>query len=319
MDNQSLQENILSALLDTIPDMFYAKNSDLQFTHINNAMLEVFGLKRENVIGKTADEVWHGDYAEEFSNWNIKVINGRQIIAREEYIVDTKGVARTFDTIRIPVWADGEISGVLGVARDITEYKEREKAAEDSYEYTRLLNESLVRITRSSALTVGDLEAAAMFIAQEGCTTLNVRSSGVWRLAADESALNNISYYVAETGKHSIAEDYSMDNDPKYAGKLKTQRLIVTGNISAYDYEVNDQYNVGLCAYLEAPVYASGKLYGVISIEQNRCDMYPDGREWTLEEQSYASSLADMMALAIAGSERRIAYEKLLESRANER
>jgi len=318
MDNNSLQENILSTLLDTIPDMFYAQNLEYQFTHINTAMLDIFGLNRENVIGFTAYDVWHGDYADEFNSWNIKVINGRQIIAREEYIFDTKGVVHTFDTIRIPIWKDGEIDGVLGIARDITEYKEREKAAEDSYEYAKLLSESLARITKSSAIAIGDLDAAAMVIAQEGCTTLNVRSSGVWRLSDDESVLQCISYYIADTGRHTIADDYSMDNDPKYAAKLKTQRLIVTDNISAYEYEVNDQYNVGLCAYLEAPIYASGKLYGVISIEQNRCEEYPDGREWTLEEQSYASSLADMMALAIASTERRLAYEKIAQARKSE-
>jgi len=233
------------------------------------------------------------------------------MIAREEYIVDNTGKARTYDTIRMPIWADGEISGVLGIARDITEYKEREKAAEDSYEYAKRLSDSLIRITKSSAITIGDLGAAAMVITQEGCVTLNIRSAGVWKLADDESVLHNISYYVAATGRHSIASDYSMDNDPKYAGKLKTQRLIVTENISAYDYEINDQYNVGLCAYLEAPIYASGKLYGVISIEQDRTDEYPDGRAWTLEEQNYVSSLADMMSLAIASTDRRIAYEKL--------
>jgi len=304
MDNQSLQDNILSTLLDTIPDMFYAQDIELRFTHINAAMLEVFGLKRENVIGKTAGEVWHGEFAEDFLNWNRRVISERQMIAREEYIVDTTGSVGTYDTIRMPIWYDGDINGVLGIAHDITEYKKREKAAEDSYEYVKLMNESLMRITKSSALSVGDLEAAAMVITQEGCTTLNVRSAGVWRLAEDESALHSISYYIAETGRHIKADDYDMNNDPKYAVKLKTQRLIVTDNISAYEYEVNDQYNVGLCAYLEAPVYAGGKLYGAISIEQNRCDEYPDGREWTLEEQSYASSLADMMALAIARSEK---------------
>jgi len=318
MNNQSLQENILSTLLDTIPDLFYVMDSDLRFTHINTTMLDIFSLSRENVIGKTAAEVWHGEYAEEFNNWNVKVVSGRQMIAREEYIVDPKGSVRTFDTIRMPIWFDGEINGVLGIARDITEYKEREKAAEDSYEYAKRLSDSLVRITKSSALTVGDVEAAAMVIAQEGCTTLNVRSAGAWKLSDDENVLHNISYYIAETGRHSVADDYHMDNDPKYATKLRTQRLIVTENISAYEYEINDQYNVGLCAYLEAPVYTSGKLYGVISIEQNRCDEYPDGREWTLEEQSYASSLADMMALAIASSDRRIAYERLAKMHVKE-
>ena len=306
-----LQDNILSTLLDAIPDLFYAKDLELRYTHVNNAMIDLYDLKKEEFIGRTNDEIWKpGDVTEDFDMWNRKVINEKQMIAREEYIADATGAVRTYDTIRMPIWANGEICGVLGIARDVTEYKEREKSVADSYEYARMLNESLVRITRSQAITVGDLEAAAMLIAQEGCTSLMVRSCGIWRLASDESVLHSISYYTAASGKHSIADDYNMENDPKYAGKLKTQRLIVTSNINAYDYEVNDPYNVGLCAYLESPIYASGKLYGVISIEQNRCDKYPDGREWTLEEQYYASSLADIMALAIASNERRIAYEK---------
>ncbi|MCL2628524.1 MAG: response regulator [Oscillospiraceae bacterium] len=311
-DNQSLQENILSTLLDTIPDLFYAKDLDMRYTHVSNAMVNFYDLTREDFIGKTNDEIWHGgEISEHFDEINHKVVDEKQMVVREEYIANSYGEVRSFNTTRMPIWVNGEISGVVGIGSDVTEYKDREKAIANSFEYAKLLSESLVRITRSPAITIGDLETVAMLIAQEGCTALNVRSAGVWRLAPSGTALRCISYYHSGTGKHSVAEDYDMESNPKYTSRLKTQRLIVVNNVNAYEYEVDDPYNVGLCAYLEAPIYAGGKLYGVISIEQNRSDDYPDGREWTLEEQSYASSLADMMALAVASFEKRVAYEKI--------
>jgi PAS domain S-box-containing protein len=66
-----------------------------------------------------------------------------------------------------------------------------------------------------------------------------------------------------------------------------------------------DEYGPNICAMLDAPIRVGGELAGVVCIEQDRCELYPQRREWTVAEQNFASSLADFMALAIESAERR--------------
>jgi PAS domain S-box-containing protein len=56
---------------------------------------------------------------------------------------------------------------------------------------------------------------------------------------------------------------------------------------------------------LDAPIRVGGKLAGVVCIEQDFCQEFPKERAWTLEEQNFASSLADFIALAVESAERR--------------
>jgi PAS domain S-box-containing protein len=48
-----------------------------------------------------------------------------------------------------------------------------------------------------------------------------------------------------------------------------------------------------------------GEVVGVVCIEQDTCEEFPERRDWTIEEQNFASSLADFVALAMESAKRR--------------
>ena len=170
------------------------------------------------------------------------------------------------------------------------------------------LNEALAKITKLPALSAGILEDASSVIAETGCHALNTHRVGIWSITEDITTLTNINYYDSLTGTCSVQDPVDMQNCKRYLELLKSERLIIINNA----HEPNPLtpmlhgYDPNICAMLDAPVRIGGKLAGLVCIEQDFCEAFPGNRVWTPEEQNFASSLADFVALAIESAERRI-------------
>ena len=183
-----------------------------------------------------------------------------------------------------------------------------------NYEYANKLSSALTKITKSPTISAGVLKETAMVIAQEGCHALNAARVTVWRAKNEE--LKSISCYDISTGEHTVLDDFDLSNRRGYAKLLKFERLIVTNDLRVPNvlFDLVDEYGPNLCAVLDATIRIDGELAGVVCIEQDRCEKFPEKREWTIEEQNFASSLADLMALTISGAERRAARDDAEES-----
>ncbi|MFP3153462.1 ATP-binding protein [Lachnospiraceae bacterium ZAX-1] len=177
-----------------------------------------------------------------------------------------------------------------------------------TYEYSDQLSNALAQITKTPALTAGILEDAANEIAREGCHALNTHRVGIWRITDNLQTLKSIASYNRLTDEHVVQEDFALNGRPKYAALLATERLIVIGNAKTTTVLANLQKTYGplLCSLLDAPIRVGGKPVGVVCIEQDYTDEFPKEREWTIEEQAFASSLADFTALAMESAERRL-------------
>ncbi|MDR2123794.1 MAG: response regulator [Desulfovibrio sp.] len=175
-------------------------------------------------------------------------------------------------------------------------------------EYAAELSKALARITKTPALTAGVLREAAEVIACEGCRGLNTHRVGLWRVMLDKLILQSITSYDSTTGEYTVQEDFPLGERQRYVKLLKTERLLIIDDAAHTDILPNLQETYGpeICALLDAPVRAGGELVGVVCIEQDRSEQFPSRRVWTIEEQNFASSLADFVALAMESAERRL-------------
>ncbi|MDR1686896.1 MAG: response regulator [Desulfovibrio sp.] len=175
-------------------------------------------------------------------------------------------------------------------------------------DYAVALSAALARITKTPALTAGILQDAAEVIAGEGCRGLNPGRVGLWRLLRGKPVLRSITSCDGATGAFTVQEDFPLDGRRRYVELLHTERLIIIDDVAHSDILPNLQetYGPDICALLDAPVRAGGKLVGAVCIEQNRTEQFPEHRVWTIEEQNFASSLADFLALAMESAERRL-------------
>ncbi|MDR2180278.1 MAG: response regulator [Synergistaceae bacterium] len=180
-------------------------------------------------------------------------------------------------------------------------------------EYANQLSSALGKITKTPALTAGILEDAANVIAKEGCYALNAHRVGIWRMSADARTLHSIASYNSVTDRLVVQEDFPLNNRKEYVKLLSVERLLVINDIDQPNplSDLRDDYGPQICALLDAPIRVGGKLVGVVCIEQDRCEDFPERRKWTIEEQNFASSLADFTALAMESAERRSLMRRL--------
>ena len=168
------------------------------------------------------------------------------------------------------------------------------------------LNKALMALTILPAFSGGILEEAADAIAETGCTALKTHRVGIWITNDEARIYRSLAYFDSLQDKHYIRDDFDLSNRSRYADYLKAERFIVVNDVRASDGFSNlmDDFGPDVRSMLFAPIHSGGKLTGVVSVEQDRCAEFPNKREWTREEQNFASSLADLMALAIETSER---------------
>jgi len=173
------------------------------------------------------------------------------------------------------------------------------------YEYK--LSDALATITKLPALSAGILKDSADVIAKIGCEALQTNRVGIWTTKDKGVTLESVVYYDSSTDGYAVPDSVDLSACAEYRELLQTERLVIINEALAPNplTPMLSGYGPSIRAMLDAPIRIGGKMIGVVCIEQDSCDEFPDKREWTMEEQNFASSLADFMALALESSNRR--------------
>jgi PAS domain S-box-containing protein len=126
-------QELLHAVMEGSPDPIFVKDRESRILLGNAALLDIWGKPADEVIGKTDRELYADPaIAEAVIENDRAVMTSGQSQALEE-TVQTKDGLRTYLSTKTPYRnGKGEIVGVLGIARDITERKQAEEALRDS-------------------------------------------------------------------------------------------------------------------------------------------------------------------------------------------
>jgi PAS domain S-box-containing protein len=123
------QASLLKTIIDSIPDGVFCKDVNFHYTLCNKYMTDTFGKKLEDIIGND-DIIALGMSVEAAAIANKadrKAMNEQEQVTFEEWLLCADGVKRLFETVKVPLILDGELAGVLGIGRDITQRKEMEE------------------------------------------------------------------------------------------------------------------------------------------------------------------------------------------------
>ncbi|MCL2265104.1 MAG: transporter substrate-binding domain-containing protein [Treponema sp.] len=306
-DELALKTATLTTLFDSIPDLIFTKNLDFQYMSCNKAFLKHFGKRMEELIGKTDFEAlkvpideagWHNEQ-------DSIIIRENKITAIEENIPSIDGTDSLYEISKAPLMLNGAAIGIIGIAHNITKLKKIEQDIAFSYEYSKKLNDALAKITKSPAISSGVLNDAANAVAQAGCRALNANRVVIFSYVQNQNILKNIASFDSIPSDNNKYYDYDLTDCKEFFRLLKSERLIIMNNRDECKL-ITDiiKKNNYLCAALDAPIRVAGQLFGVVCVEQWICDNYPEKREWTIEEHNFASSLADLIALAVSQAER---------------
>ncbi|CAA7615206.1 ATP-binding protein [Magnetospirillum sp. UT-4] len=122
------ERRLLRALMDHSPDAIFFKDRELRFSRISPVQAAVLGVTSpDEVIGRTLSELVHDGRAGAVEEQERDIIDrGVGTIDKLESVVGADGATSWYSVSKVPVRDDDEVSGLIGIARDVTKRKQAE-------------------------------------------------------------------------------------------------------------------------------------------------------------------------------------------------
>lgn len=118
----------LDTLIEALPDVIYFKDTQGRNLVVNKAYEKMAGLAKEAILGKRDDELLPPDIAENCRASDDHVWQHKKAIRFEDVQQTPDGRLVYWDSFKAPLLDEkGQLTGLVGVGRDVTEYKEAEK------------------------------------------------------------------------------------------------------------------------------------------------------------------------------------------------
>jgi PAS domain S-box-containing protein len=121
-------------LLNSVPIPVFYKNKDGKYIGCNQAYLNHLGLKKEELIGKTALDLWPGELGEKYHKKDMELLANPQSAQTYEFKVKTiKGEIRNVIFAKSVFYDEfNMVTGILGAFQDITDIKNAQIMLEKS-------------------------------------------------------------------------------------------------------------------------------------------------------------------------------------------
>jgi PAS domain S-box-containing protein len=144
LSDESSEHGLLQTLIQASVDGILAFDRECRYIAWNKAMECISGFKRDEVLGKSAFDVFPFLKETGESKYLLDALAGRSVVAENRsYAVPETGRTGFFEGYYSPLRNEGgEVIGGVAIIRDITQRKRIEEAMRESEEQYRLLFES---------------------------------------------------------------------------------------------------------------------------------------------------------------------------------
>jgi PAS domain S-box-containing protein len=249
-ENQSLLTNILESARESI----YAVDTDGNFKWCNTATLKGLGFQRSNFIGRPLLSM---------------VYEGDRDLVRQKLAAALEGVAQTYEMryfahdgqlryARVdnsPLVVEGRTTGVLGIARDITEQKEERERAERA-DKLRALGQLASGVAHDFNNSLAAILGRAQLLRRQLNDPALVRNLDIIQTAAEDAAatVRRIQTFARKSAvkEFELVDVSSLLND---AVEITRTRWQNEARVRGLEYEVKlntekEQYTYGSASEL---------------------------------------------------------------------
>ncbi|OHX17779.1 sensor domain-containing protein [Chromobacterium sphagni] len=128
-----LNRRLLDAVVSSTSDAIFVKDLQGRYLLINRAGLAFVGKSGAEVLGRDDREVFDEATARVVMAKDRAIMQGGRVSTHDEFLTLQNGEQLVFLVTKGPVYnPDGRLSGLFGIARDITKYKASEEALRES-------------------------------------------------------------------------------------------------------------------------------------------------------------------------------------------
>ncbi len=136
-----VEKNMIQLMFDSTPNLAFCKDVNLKFTRCNKSFEDYLGVSEKDILGKNNAEGlgFSTGSAGMFDKNERVVIAECRTIVIEEDVPNHDGTIEQFETTKIPLVVNGKVTGLMGIAHNITERKAMEESIREAQERAWLM------------------------------------------------------------------------------------------------------------------------------------------------------------------------------------
>ncbi|MBD2482318.1 MHYT domain-containing protein [Planktothrix sp. FACHB-1365] len=323
----------LNTIIENIPLALYVKNveSDFQFVLWNKASEKIFGVSREQILGKNIYDLLPEKQAQHFRSHILEALTHQKPIEIPEILIQTPAQGDILlRTLKIPIINHQKTTHMLCISEDITNRKNTEIALQESLEREQALAKAIQRMRQTL-----DIKTIFSTTASELRRVINCDRVVVYRFRPDWSgefiaesvnagwiSLFEEQNYHPKLQENAIANErctvklFESNSKPNYLSPVIQDTYLQTTQGGLYSQGVNYravsdiyQANFDECyiqlleslqarAYIIVPIFSNHQLWGLLATYQNS-----SSRQWKQAEINIAVQISNQLGVALQQAE----------------
>ena len=277
---------------------------------INRRNSEMFGISHADAVGQTTTDY----YADVSHRERLRGPLEKTGRADNVLLHLRKPNGETFwarASARVITW-DNE-PAVLTVIEDISEQLSAQHALEASEQRLAAQSRALTSLTERQADPNDSFDHRLRAILEMAVMTLQVERVSMWRFEGNRSAIVCQGLFKLTGGVYETGSRLGREVAPAYFDAIEKERVIAARDAMTdprtRDFKTSYLEPLDIHAMLDVPLRRGTDVIGVLCAEHIGA-----ARTWTIDEQNFAVSTANLIAVAIADERRREALIKVAES-----
>jgi PAS domain S-box-containing protein len=291
--------NLLHSVMESTPDLVFVKDREGRYAMLNTPATHVLGKSVEEVVGKTDADIMPAAAALQLRENDLRIMN-RGVTEIVEEPVQINDQIITYLSAKSP-WRDleGNVLGIIGLSRDISERKQVEDALVRSEQALRqqAMREKLLNRLAGQIRNSLDLDTILETALQEIRNLLQIDwCTFNWvRLQSSPSVWETV-HEAKNPALRSLLGSYPLESMNLILSQIMQRKIIWADNIRTIDDpQVQATYLfLGINSSLSLPIQGqSCQDIGVIVCNHTQ------PRHWQDEEVELLKAIADQLAIAM--------------------
>ncbi|GAB4579117.1 MAG: hypothetical protein Fur0022_18550 [Anaerolineales bacterium] len=288
----------LQALMDNIPDMIYFKDAASRFTRVNRSQALLLGVADPaQAIGKTDLDYLPSPLRQMVYEEEQRLFRtGEPVVDRLEYHPTREGAPRWISATKVPLRApNGEIVGLVGISRDVTERELTRQILEK--QATELATVIHVSAAISTLLEASELLQTVVDLTQ---VRFKLYHAHIY-LLSDDGQTFRVAAGTGEAGKLLQAQGWQIPLDHPHsivARVARTREGAWYNHVQSIPYFLPNPLLPETRAELTVPILAADQLLGVFDLQSEQAERFND------QDILIFTALAQQLAVALQNARR---------------